>query len=1696
MDKYEISLWEDFPDTTNNGIPFLNERKLCVIGTDTMTSQVRAVEPKMITNINGTHTFSFKMYYTYVDELTGEAFANPFGSLLINERKVKVFWKDQWYDLIIKSLEEDTANKSITYICKDSFITELSKNGYNLTFTTDLQNNIGTASDLADQVLLNSGWQFDNVHSTKIIQKTEEAVYETTVNNEFEAIKQSPDGDTTIIIEKNRQLLIFYSSIIEITSTTRQDFEIQFLYTTGDFITEENSMLVLTGDCCKITVSAYKSGGNVYAYIGNTRVFYFSTDSGISTRYRGKRLVETQLTKYDTLLNKYVNVYTDVNNRNEEVWGYSKTEFSDPLTIINLIVNSSNFTGTEGWIGNDLTYGVYPTFKRNTNLSTYTAKSYLKLSQGRIYNYAFSSNKAYFTPSQGDIRRGDINGLHIGEKYIFRVKVKTDGEDPSSTAYIYDDIITPLISEYIDDGNSGYSPTGTSYFSVGERVENDTWNEYELTCIQSCAADNIDTLGLFLQVNTDCWVEDIEFFKYAVGITSYESTVEHRMNPGEMSLQGISKVIYRYYNSDHNDAASAEELTFLYEGETPLEERFIPKTNNYEKIATIEAKASNRFNILQSIAESFECWVRFTINHDLTGRVTYDEDGLPEKYVTLVDSIGEDLGWSFEYSIDLKNIRRKVVSENIVTKIIVLPNENEFGTNGFCSIARSNLNYTKENFILNLDYYIEQGLLDQRTVERDLYSSSNNYIGYYYYLHNYNKEYDEITNIITRKKTELTKQKSQLIVLEEQDKATKERLASCKSDLMTLACVTDWASAQSYAQSHIDHTKVQTLMNTIAQLQNTIDKNRLQIQNLSSSIDILETYLLERVERQKQIIVITEDLHTRFFKKYVRYLQEGTWQDNGYIDDNKYYLDAVDVAYTSSRPQLQYEINVMRLSALEDFSSKVFNVGDICYIQDREYFGYNNDGITPYKLKIIISEITSFFDSPEKDIIKVQNYKTQFDDLFQRITATTQSLQYSQGGFEKATSVINHDKTLNFDMLQNTFDENEGWVLNASNQQVIWDSTGITVTDDKDIGLQLRIIAGGIFISNDGGVTWKNAVRGDGISTDVLTAGRINTSEIYVYDGNHPSFRWDSSGIDAYYYNDILDAPAFNKYVRFDRFGIYGYQGSEDFVPSTEDAIWEDNSEVKFGLTWRGFFLRGSNGNSELEISDDGNGIVFLMKNAISNNSLEISTEKDIILKTGNINRVQIGRLDPTNNNTEYGIWIRDGSGNNIFNVSSAGTNSIGGWNLTSSSFYSTSGANTIGLYSNGQSATIQGQSGSFYILAGSNFGVTVDGSIYSSSGKIGGWTINSDSLSSGNIVLNSGGNISVTNGWSINSDGSATFSNITATGGYIGGWHITSDSITNDNGTTLGVGGTYNVNKYTIKTNSLSASSGEVGGWTMSPSGFTGTNIGLYNDGRITLGNVTLDGTSQTGYLASSGGIYANGNINITNGNLIISTTDKGITFSNSTTFNAADAVGTKNAAYDLGSYYDSSKNYSYSDSRTRKGYLDWLHTNWGTTTPNTVRVAGIDSTWINSWTAYKGTAFEQNGTWYLPVSGKAYIYGTDINGNNHAATSNPSGSSAADNLDTKNLIVTDIYTAGRNSKKTGTISTITSDGTYYASTYNLDGFSSVSISISQRTVSSINGPYEYSYNSNGYVNGVKVKAFLSDGTETNYVWITWSYS
>mgnify|MGYP003571246209 CR=1 FL=1 len=64
-----------------------------------------------------------------------------------------------------------------------------------------------------------------------------------------------------------------------------------------------------------------------------------------------------------------------------------------------------------------------------------------------------------------------------------------------------------------------------------------------------------------------------------------------------IALQSIGKIVYRYYNANHDGVDDAKDLKFLYQS-TTKSDTYVPVYNNYEKITSIEESKSNRFNIL------------------------------------------------------------------------------------------------------------------------------------------------------------------------------------------------------------------------------------------------------------------------------------------------------------------------------------------------------------------------------------------------------------------------------------------------------------------------------------------------------------------------------------------------------------------------------------------------------------------------------------------------------------------------------------------------------------------------------------------------------------------------------------------------------------------------------------------------------------------------------------------------------------------------------------------------------------------------------------------------------------------------------------------------------------------------------------------------------------------------------------------
>jgi phage minor structural protein len=78
----------------------------------------------------------------------------------------------------------------------------------------------------------------------------------------------------------------------------------------------------------------------------------------------------------------------------------------------------------------------------------------------------------------------------------------------------------------------------------------------------------------------------------------------------------------------------------------------------------------------------------------------------------------------FRYGVNLDNIQRTYGSKDIVTKLVVKANSNEYATNGFCTIARANSNPTGETSIFDFRYYQDVGLMDARQFLENAYTTS------------------------------------------------------------------------------------------------------------------------------------------------------------------------------------------------------------------------------------------------------------------------------------------------------------------------------------------------------------------------------------------------------------------------------------------------------------------------------------------------------------------------------------------------------------------------------------------------------------------------------------------------------------------------------------------------------------------------------------------------------------------------------------------------------------------------------------------------------------------------------------------------------------------------------------------------------------------------------------------------------------
>lgn len=1347
--EFQISLWEDFMDNeTIEGISFINERKICDIASDSLKNPRAAYNVVFKSKTDGTHELTFDINYRYWDQDEQDFIENPIRKYLYNEAKVKLHYKNRWYDFLIKNCQENSKEKKFTYTCKDLFIDELGRNGYSAEFSTELGNNVGSPTELAAAALEGSDWtvapnrlEVEEViegeeYSDVPLQRNSEPVYAYTfsegtikykeINEDGSVSDAEFDGEITAASTDAKTIFICYGSA---NDSTCEGIDYQFYYNeSGYYDTDDDSNFINTRPKYLVSLS------DDFSTEGKLRLQFTEANHVFQHNYRGYRYIRAQKTAWLDKIKRRVTLY---DRDGQEYYGYEKTSYLSPAIAQNVLINSGPvFNGTSGWraftevnkngeiktvecnieLGGE--YGmdednVTITLGGDTYLKSYYYEDGVKkypTGQVEFRNLAFKNNLK------------NIGALTEDEIWVIRIK------DNIGTLEIYDTI------------NEEKIPVFERVESFLPIVPNDGYNYYFYKVIKSYSYKQLSDNPIVFSFTplTIIGENEQEVTKYNTlyGLNFFRCyTIDNNLIVPESDItsQNLIKNEYYYFTQEQYEACRGEEdlqLDFMEDTE-PDKESYV-YYENFQKVATIEEKESNYFNIIQTINEKFECWADFQISHEPSGAISVDDTGKRIKRVVFKNYIGKDNWAGFKYGINLDNIQRTINSEEITTKTIVKSNSNEFAKYGSCNIARAKGNPTKSQFIIDFNYFINQGVLKEFEVNNDLYLEDNGYLGYYTKLNRYNDALlvledklialenaiqkadvtiqasnvgeedfmEEITSIQEKLAEDIIGFSGEGNTFQKKSGSTIFRINETPNnngffewiydDSVTFYRLTDESnpnSESSYSPyppgttviynlnkgrelvdnynrfindrylatnnkrkleedkarliaqrdgeySYVDvdgnpriirykngkwykvllepiieeiveekikiNPELETDITIVTETTNSED----YIWNLNKLIGgVIYDEVMERLHLEKTLVEsdlspelsINPDfqpllpsikkLDSQFYSKYSRFIREGTWISEDYTDDDLYYYDACSVAYTSAFPKTTYSISVVDIKSSiipdelgYDFSNYDFNCGDLTTMEDVEFFGWkDSEKKTPYREMVLISETEEHLDSPAANKITVQNYKTQFDDLFQRITATTQSLELKQGQYDRASEVVNVNGEINKTFLQNTLYNNSLILKNSGAQGVEWGDKGIITTDLIDPSYMTRIVGGGIVISEDGGATWSTGISGKGINASMIRTGQLDVGKVHIMNGNDISFTWNEYGISGFDKN-LAGGYDYSKYTRMDRFGFYAVDGTVDYIPTSDDDIW-NNINVPYCLIKKGFRLGSSSGN-------------------------------------------------------------------------------------------------------------------------------------------------------------------------------------------------------------------------------------------------------------------------------------------------------------------------------------------------------------------------------------------------------------------------------------------------------------------------------------------------------------------------------------
>lgn len=304
------------------------------------------------------------------------------------------------------------------------------------------------------------------------------------------------------------------------------------------------------------------------------------------------------------------------------------------------------------------------------------------------------------------------------------------------------------------------------------------------------------------------------------------------------------------------------------------------------------------------------------------------------------------------------------------------------------------------------------------------------------------------------------------------------------------------------------------------------------------------------------------------------------------------YNDSVATSKKYSTPQVEYNISVVDLSSLNGYEDYKPKIGQKVPIFDEEMHFHNFEGF--------ITSINYPLEEKYNTELTIATYGTKFEEVFQKLTATMSDISYNSNDIYKAVNSFEANGAIRTDVFKKSLQDNfEAVNLGVNNEITIDETEGITLKD-SDNNYGVKLIGRGIFLTKDitqgASTDWRTGITGEGINTNVLTAGSIDTKQITIWNSSEKQARfvWNEQGLFAYadkFGTSTTTETPYQELIDYSKYVKYNQEGLE----------FSDNGNSALSLGWQGLKIQAQ--NKALQLDAD-NGLV--LKDSTTTTRLEL----------------------------------------------------------------------------------------------------------------------------------------------------------------------------------------------------------------------------------------------------------------------------------------------------------------------------------------------------------------------------------------------------------------------------------------------------------------------------------------------------------